>query len=175
MKSTAVAAASALAARGPAKAPTVGDHGVLNIHNWSDDIAAKAIQPLDKTKLPGLSNLAPDVIAHMAPLRSGWEVRGALHGARLGEGLAALGAQGRAGGAEAQDHHQPCRRLGRGSAEPAAIRKAAASRTVAGAVVGLVERAAEGWRVQMRRRSAIGVGLAAGFGRAHAADLSTAA
>lgn len=34
-------------------------------------IAAKAIRPLDKSKLEGLSNLAPDVLAHMDPFDPG--------------------------------------------------------------------------------------------------------
>jgi putrescine transport system substrate-binding protein len=40
-------------------------------HNIPRYIAAKAIQPLDKTKLQGLANLAPDVTAHMAPFDPG--------------------------------------------------------------------------------------------------------
>jgi putrescine transport system substrate-binding protein len=40
-------------------------------HNVPRYIAAKAIQPLDKTQLKGLENLAPDVMAHMAPFDSG--------------------------------------------------------------------------------------------------------
>jgi putrescine transport system substrate-binding protein len=40
-------------------------------HNVPRYITAKAIQPLDKTKLPGLSNLAPDVMAHMAAFDPG--------------------------------------------------------------------------------------------------------
>lgn len=35
-------------------------------HNLPRYIAAGAIQPLDKAQLPGLSNLAPDLMAHMA-------------------------------------------------------------------------------------------------------------
>ena len=34
-------------------------------------IAAGAIQPLDKTKLPGLSNLSPALMAHMEPFDAG--------------------------------------------------------------------------------------------------------
>jgi putrescine transport system substrate-binding protein len=34
-------------------------------------IAAGALQPLDKTRLPGLKNLAPEVLAHMAPFDPG--------------------------------------------------------------------------------------------------------
>ena len=40
-------------------------------HNVPRYIAAKAIQPLDKAKLTGLANLAPDVMAHMAPFDPG--------------------------------------------------------------------------------------------------------
>ncbi len=40
-------------------------------HNLPRYIAAGAIQPLDKAKLPGLKNLAPDVLAHMAPFDPG--------------------------------------------------------------------------------------------------------
>ncbi|MEO8114563.1 MAG: polyamine ABC transporter substrate-binding protein [Phenylobacterium sp.] len=40
-------------------------------HNVPRYIAAGAIQPLDKTKLTGLANLAPDVMAHMAAFDPG--------------------------------------------------------------------------------------------------------
>src|SRR3569833_2019856 len=40
-------------------------------HNVPRYIAAKAIQPLDKTKLQGLANLDPAVMAHMAPFAPG--------------------------------------------------------------------------------------------------------
>jgi len=40
-------------------------------HNVPRYIAAKAIQPLDKTKLQGLANLDPAVMAHMAPFDPG--------------------------------------------------------------------------------------------------------
>jgi putrescine transport system substrate-binding protein len=40
-------------------------------HNVPRYIAAKAIQPLDKAQLKGLDNLAPDVMAHMAPFDPG--------------------------------------------------------------------------------------------------------
>jgi putrescine transport system substrate-binding protein len=40
-------------------------------HNVPRYVAAGAIQPLDKTKLPGLANLAPDVLAHMDPFDPG--------------------------------------------------------------------------------------------------------
>jgi putrescine transport system substrate-binding protein len=40
-------------------------------HNVPRYIAAKAIQPLDKARLVGLANLAPDVTAHMAPFDPG--------------------------------------------------------------------------------------------------------
>lgn len=40
-------------------------------HNVPRYIAAKAIQPLDKARLPGLANLAPDVMAHMAAFDPG--------------------------------------------------------------------------------------------------------
>ena len=40
-------------------------------HNVPRYIAAKAIQPLDKARLAGLANLAPDVTAHMAPFDPG--------------------------------------------------------------------------------------------------------
>ncbi len=47
-----------------------GDTGydlvVPSNHNVPRYIAAGALQPLDKAKLPGLANLAPDVMAHMA-------------------------------------------------------------------------------------------------------------
>jgi len=121
--SLAVAAAMALAACSPAKSPSAGRGGTLNIYNWSDYIdpallkdftaqtgvkvrydtfdsnevletkmlqghtgydlvvpsnhnvpryiAAQAIQSLDKGKLVGLENLAPEVTAHMAPFDPG--------------------------------------------------------------------------------------------------------
>ncbi len=40
-------------------------------HNVPRYITAGAIQPLEKTKLVGLENLAPDVMAHMAPFDPG--------------------------------------------------------------------------------------------------------
>ena len=40
-------------------------------HNVPRYITAGAIQPLDKRQLPGLDNLAPDVLAHMAPFDPG--------------------------------------------------------------------------------------------------------
>ncbi|WP_293903276.1 polyamine ABC transporter substrate-binding protein [Phenylobacterium sp.] len=40
-------------------------------HNVPRYIAAGAIQPLDKSQLPGLDKLAPDVMAHMAPFDPG--------------------------------------------------------------------------------------------------------
>lgn len=40
-------------------------------HNVPRYIAAGAIQPLDKAKLPGLQNLAPDVLQHMSPFDPG--------------------------------------------------------------------------------------------------------
>ena len=40
-------------------------------HNVPRYIAAGAIQPLDKGKLPGLKTLAPDAMAHMAPFDPG--------------------------------------------------------------------------------------------------------
>jgi putrescine transport system substrate-binding protein len=40
-------------------------------HNVPRYIAAGAIQPLDKAKLPGLANLAPDVLTHMSPFDPG--------------------------------------------------------------------------------------------------------
>ena len=40
-------------------------------HNVPRYITAKAIQPLDKSKLTGLANLAPDVMAHMAAFDPG--------------------------------------------------------------------------------------------------------
>jgi putrescine transport system substrate-binding protein len=40
-------------------------------HNLPRDIAAKAIQPLDKARLHGLENLDPAVMAHMAPFDPG--------------------------------------------------------------------------------------------------------
>jgi putrescine transport system substrate-binding protein len=118
----AAAAALALSACGPAKAPSSAT-GTLNLYNWSDYIdpallkdftaqtgikvrydtfdsnevletkvlqgqtgydlvvpsnhnlpryiTAMAIQPLDKAKLPGLANLDPAVMAHMAPFDPG--------------------------------------------------------------------------------------------------------
>src|SRR5678815_4046799 len=40
-------------------------------HNLPRYIKAGAIQPLQKDKLPGLENLSPDVLAHMAPFDPG--------------------------------------------------------------------------------------------------------
>jgi putrescine transport system substrate-binding protein len=40
-------------------------------HNLPRYIAAKAIQPLDKARLAGLANLAPDVVTHMAAFDPG--------------------------------------------------------------------------------------------------------
>jgi putrescine transport system substrate-binding protein len=40
-------------------------------HNVPRYITAGAIQPLDKKQLPGLENLSPDVMAHMAPFDPG--------------------------------------------------------------------------------------------------------
>jgi putrescine transport system substrate-binding protein len=40
-------------------------------HNLPRYIAAGAVQPLDKTKLPGLTNLSPQVLRHMQPFDPG--------------------------------------------------------------------------------------------------------